>query len=205
MKKPASSTCIIAVLLPDRVGILRDVTAVIFECGGNIEGIRQTLVEGFFSLVLVAKFSATVTPESLQKNLAGRLEPGASVVVQPHTPQPPPLPSGIRYVVMTRGPDRPGTIHDISSFFVERGINIEDWQVDTEGGDVIYTAQVALPEKLDFIGVRTDFHACMAKRGLSATICHENIFRATNEVGPIKNLLRATRAGDPTCSPDKMC
>jgi predicted amino acid-binding ACT domain protein len=190
MKKPASTTCIIAVLLPDRVGILRDVTAVIFDRGGNIEGIRQTIVEGFFSLVLVAKFPAIVTPEGLQKDLAGRLESGASVVVQLHVQRPSPLPSGIRYVVMTRGPDRPGTIHDISSFFVERGINIEDWQVDTEGADVIYTAQVSLPEKLDFLGVQTDFRARMTKRGLAATICHENIFRATNEVGPIKGLLR---------------
>ena len=92
-------------------------------------------------------------------------------------------------MAMTRGPDRPGTIHAISAFFVEHGINIEDWQVENEGANVIYTAQVVLPAAADFRAVQEAFRARMAARDLSASICHENIFRATNEVGPIKRLL----------------
>jgi predicted amino acid-binding ACT domain protein len=94
---------------------------------------------------------------------------------------------------MTRGPDRAGTIHAISAFFVEHGINIEDWQAERDGADVIYTAQLAIPDAADFRMVQNAFRTRMNERGLTATICHENIFRATNEVGPIKGLLESGR------------
>ena len=55
---------------------------------------------------------------------------------------------------------------------------------------MIYTAQVVLPERLEVIQVQAAFRARMAARGLTAALCHENIFRATTEVGPIKGLLR---------------
>ena len=187
---PEPSRHLIAVLLPDRVGALRDVTAVIVALDGNIAGIRQTIVDGFFSLVFTAEHPAKVTSGEIRRELAARLEPEAAVIVRSYTSQPPPpLVAGARYVAMTRGPDRPGTIHAISAFFVEHGINIEDWQVESDGVDVVYTAQVTLPAAADFRQVQDAFRARMAARGLTATICHENIFRATNEIGPIKGLL----------------
>ena len=181
---------IIAVLLPDRVGALRDVTAAIVKLGGNIAGIRQTIVDGFFSLVFTSEHPAKVSSEEIQRALAGQLEPAAAIVVRRYTSRPPaPVAAGARYVAMTRGPDRLGTIHAISAFFVEHGINIEDWQVENEAADVIYTAQVTLPVSADFRLIQEAFRARMTDRGLAASICHENIFRATNEIGPIKNLL----------------
>ena len=188
----ASSTrrSVVAVLLPDRVGILRDVTAAIVALDGNIGGIRQTVVDGFFNLVFTFEHPARLTEETIRRELISRLEPAAAVIVQGVADPPaPPPPAGARYVAMTRGPDRPGTIHAISAFFVERGINIDDWQVETESADVIYTAQVSMPEALDFREVQTAFRARLAPRGLVATIYHENIFRATNEIGPIKRLV----------------
>ena len=187
----AVSRQVVAVLLPDRVGLLRDVTAGVVALNGNIDGIRQTIVDGFFSLVFTAAFPATGTAEAVRAALAARLEAEAAIIVHAYASQPrPPLADGARYVAMTRGPDRPGTIHAISAFFVEHGINIEDWQVGSEDADVIYTAQVVLPERLEVIQVQAAFRARMAARGLTAALCHENIFRATTEVGPIKGLLR---------------
>jgi len=189
-----TSRHLIAVLLPDRVGALRDVTAVIVKLDGNITGIRQTIVDGFFSLVFTSTHPAEVTSDAIRNELAVRLEDDAAILVRTYTCRPSPtLAAGARYVAMTRGPDRAGTIHAISAFFVEHGINIEDWQVENEGADVIYTAQVALPGAADFRKVQDDFRIRMNKRGLSATICHENIFRATNEIGPIKGLLASGR------------
>jgi predicted amino acid-binding ACT domain protein len=189
MSHPPLRRSVVAVLLPDRVGILRDVTAGVVALDGNIGGIRQTLVDGFFNLVCTFEHPARVTDEEIRRELASRLEPSASVVVLAVPDRlTAPVPAGSRYVAMTRGPDRPGTIHAISAFFVEFGINIEDWQVETEGADVIYTAQVSMPEALDFREVQAAFRSRLAPRGLTAAIYHENIFRATNEIGPIKRL-----------------
>jgi predicted amino acid-binding ACT domain protein len=186
-----NSRYVVAVLAPDRVGLLRDVTAAVLERGGNIAGIRQTVVDGFFNLVFTAEHPPETTAEDVRRALAAHIEGEAAIIVRAaQRPPPTPHPGAARYVAVTRGPDRPGTIHAISAFFVEHGVNIEDWQVAIADDAVLYTAQVTLPAATAFQPLQAAFRARMAERGLNATICHENIFRATTEIGPIKRLLR---------------
>lgn len=189
---PQNRRFITSVLVPDRVGLLRDVTQAVFSLEGNIGGIRQTVVDGFFTLVFTSEHPGPVTPEALRALLVGSLESEAVVTVLdcPERREAP-VATGSRFVVMTRGADRPGTIFAITSFLVDHGINIEDWMVEEEGGQVIYIAQVTVPEAVDFRTIQESFRAAMTERGLTALLCHENIFRATNEIGPIKPLIGA--------------
>lgn len=182
---------ITSVLVPDRVGLLRDVTKAVFALEGNIGSIRQNVVDGHFNLVFTSEHPGSVSPETLRSLLGGSLEAEACVTVldcpagREH-----PLPDGSRFVIMTRGPDKPGTIFAISSFMVERNINIQEWMVEEEeDGTVVYIAQVIVPETADFRLVQNAFREEMDKLGLNALLCHENIFRATNEIGPIKSLI----------------
>ncbi len=181
---------IISVLVPDRVGLLRDVTQAVFSLDGNIGGIRQTVVEGFFTLVFTSEHAPSVTAEALRALLCASLEPEAVVTVLdcPKT-RPAVVSTGSRFVAMTRGADKPGTIFAITSFLVDHGVNIEDWMADDENGQVVYIAQVVVPEAVDFRAIQEGFRTAMAERGLTGLLCHENIFRATNEIGPIKSLL----------------
>ena len=180
-----------SILVPDRVGILRDVTKAVFSVEGNIGAIRQTIVDGFFSLVFTSTHPQEITAETLKSILAGTLEENAVVAViqkEKHDPKTS-IQSGPRYIVMTRGADKPGTICAISSFMVEHDINIEDWFVDEEDGEIIYIAQIVVPENIDFHKIQDDFKERMAAINLTGILCHENIFRATNEIGPIKPLI----------------
>ncbi len=181
----------ISIIVPDRVGLLRDVTRVIFAAQGNIGAIRQTLVDGFFSLVFTSVHPAGTSSAAVHSALAGALESSAVITVLERQGEGASAPAaqGPRYIVMTRGRDKPGTICAISSFMVEHAINIEDWMVDEEEGEIIYIAQVALPEAVDFSALQEQFRSRMAAIGLSGLICHENIFRATNEIGPIGALI----------------
>jgi predicted amino acid-binding ACT domain protein len=181
---------ITSVLVPDRVGLLRDVTKAVFALEGNIGGICQTVVDGFFTLVFTSEHPGPVAPESLRALLVASLEPDAVVTVLdcPETGEAV-VPTGSRFVVMTRGEDRPGTIFAITSFLVDHGVNIEDWLVEEESGQVVYIAQVVVPEAVDFRAIQEGFRAAMSERGLTGLLCHENIFRATNEIGPIKSLI----------------
>jgi predicted amino acid-binding ACT domain protein len=193
MQKPSQTAVrrfITSVLVPDRVGLLRDVTQAVFSLEGNIGGIRQTIVDRFFTLVFTSEHPKPVTPEALRALLNASLESSAVVTVLdcPETRETV-LPAGSRFVVMTRGEDRPGTIFAITSFLVDHGINIEDWIVEEESGQVVYIAQVAVPEAADFRALQEGFRAAMGERGLTGLLCHENIFRATNEIGPIKSLI----------------
>jgi predicted amino acid-binding ACT domain protein len=179
-----------SVLVPDRVGLLRDVTQAVFSLEGNIGAIRQTVVDGFFNLVFSSEHPRPVSPEALRALLGSSLESEAVVtVLDSPEAQKPAVPTGSRFVVMTRGGDKPGTIFAIASFLVEHGVNIEDWMVEEEDGKVVYIAQVVVPEAVDFRTIQENFRTAMAKLGLTGLLCHENIFRATNEIGPIKSLI----------------
>jgi len=189
--QPQNRRFITSVLVPDRVGLLRDITQAVFALDGNIGSIRQTVIAGFFNLVFISEHPRQVSPETLRALLDSSLESEAVVTVldQPGT-QAKAVPDGSRFVVMTRGEDKPGTILAITSFLVEHGVNIEDWMVEEEeDGKVVYIAQVVVPEAADFRMIQETFRAAMAERGLTALLCHENIFRATNEIGPIKSLI----------------
>lgn len=187
------TTLVVTVLLPDRVGILAETTGIVFRLGGDIGAIRQTIVDGFFSLVFLASFAeadAEALRARVDEALSKSLGPDASVGVRVVDDLPSPvIPDGERFIATTRGPDKPGTIFAISSFFVEHGVNIETWQVDTLSDKIVYIAQVLIPADIDARAIQRDFIDQMAIHGLTATLAHENIFRATNEIGPIGSLL----------------
>lgn len=187
---PKNRRFITSVLVPDRVGLLRDITQAVFALEGNIGSIRQTVIDGFFNLVFISEHPRQVSPETLRALLDSALESEAVVTVLDNPEaQAAAVPAGSRFVVMTRGEDKPGTILAITSFLVEHGVNIEDWLVEEEDGKVVYIAQVVVPEAADFRMIQETFRVTMAERGLTALLCHENIFRATNEIGPIKALI----------------
>ncbi len=190
MKSQAENRFITSIIVPDRVGLLRDVTQAVFAMEGNIGEIRQTLVDGFFSLVFTSAHPDEVSLEAFRSILAGALEESAVITVleKDQCASFGPEIDGSRYVVTTRGRDKPGTICAISGFLVEHNINIEDWIVDEEDGDIIYIAQVVIPATRDFRRIQERFKSGMAAIGLTGMIWHENIFRATNEIGAVKPL-----------------
>ena len=187
---------VVSVLVPDRVGVLRDITQTIYSLKGNIGEISQTVVCGFFHLIFESVHPADITRDILQTKLHDALKglAGITVLENPKN-QEPPVPAGAKFIVMTRGKDQPGAIYTITSFLVGHGINIEDWFVEEDRKDIVYIAKVVIPEKVDFHQLQLSFKKEMTQKlGVSALLCHENIFRATNEIGPIKSLLEQERS-----------
>lgn len=181
---------VVSVLTLDQVGLLADITKAIFELKGNIGNIRQSIVNEYFSLVFISQHPTTQSPEIIQAKINSVLENPLSVVVsRSQAPSAAKEDNHNRYIVMTNGPDNLGTVHAIASFMVEYGVNIEDWIVETTEDNVIYIAQVLIPKTVITADIQQAFKEKMSKIGLMGTICHENIFRATNEIGPIKALL----------------
>ena len=183
---------LVSVLVPDRVGLLCDITGVVFSLGGNIGLIRQSLLGGAFNLVFIAKFPSQVDQGDVADSIKAKLaDADATVSVRKSNAAQsgPALTAGSRFIAVTEGPDRPGTIYAITSYFVAHGANIEEWNVSEDSSRVYYIAQIIVPDSVDFRKLQSGFRQEMAKIGLSAVLCHENIFRATNEIGPIRALL----------------
>ena len=191
--KLKASTLLITTVLPDRIGILRDVTGVIFEAGGNLTDLRQIIMGGVFALSCVATFETNQDCDTLREAiLSGLPEDNANIVVIPcalNSSVNSPV-SGERYAAAVSGPDRPGRVHMIAKIFAAHGVNVEDWRHDlSDPNRALTIGLVRVPAGCDVQKLQTELAADMAKFNMVASLRHENIFRATNEVGPIDALL----------------
>ncbi len=195
-KKGAKSSVrhVISVLISDRVGVLRDITSAVTNLGGNIDGISQTVVEGYFTVILTASFKAPCSSEDIRTAILANFAPNeASLVVRPYerAPNAGPTVRGERYVVTLNGPDRPGILKAITSLLADKGINVEDWYVEFQSGRVIHVGEITVPAPLDIRQLQTELKRVASSLGLESVVQHENIFRATNDIGPITSFLES--------------
>lgn len=75
---------IVTVLGKDKVGIIADVAIIMKEFGVNICDISQTLMQGYFTMIMLVDLeTATVDFETLRKELAAHgMEIGVDIRIQ---------------------------------------------------------------------------------------------------------------------------
>jgi len=192
MKTGNKNRFVISVLIPDRVGILRDITTAVTNMRANINGISQTVVAGYFTVTLTATFSGPHQADEIRKRVMENfVKDEISAVVRPYEGLPAARQAvgGDGYIVIITGKDRIGILKAITTFMASKGINIEDWQVEFDGADVRHIGEITVPAVLDIKQMQDEFRRLLTPMHLTCCIQHENIFRATNEVGPIKSLI----------------
>jgi len=183
---------VISVLVNDRVGILRDITGAVADLGANIDGISQTVVEGWFTVILIASFTRDISVQQVQSAIAARFQDAdVSIVVRPHHPSRNRRSAvrGDHYVVTFFGPDQPGILKMVTAFLADKGINIDDWLVLFDRPRVTHIGAVTVPDTMDIGQLQVEFAQVLAGLNMVLSIQHENIFRATTKVGAIKSLL----------------
>lgn len=83
---------VISVLTPDREGLIAGVTQAIYSAGGNIRAMSQTVLQGYFTIIVIATLPDACTPAQLQEAIeatgrAGELLFWSALVPRPF-PQP---------------------------------------------------------------------------------------------------------------------
>lgn len=182
---------VISVLIADRAGILRDITGAVTSMGANIDGVRQPVITGYFTVMLTATFSRLSPPDEVCKRMQNAFKPGeAQITVIPYNARKAkPVVTGEHYIVTITGEDHTGILKAVTEFLAERGINIEDWNVDFKDARVTHVGQITVPRQLDIKQLQIEFRHLADSLSLRAGLQHENIFRAISEVGPIKPLV----------------
>ncbi len=182
---------VISVLIADRAGVLRDVTGAVTAMGANIDGVRQTVVAGYFTVMLTASFEGSISSDEVLRQMQRAFEPTeARITVIPYDPrQESSVMDGEQYMVTITGEDHTGILMAVTGFLAERGINIEDWDVDFKGSRVTHVGQITVPRRLDIKQLQMEFRHLADTLSMQAGLQHENIFRAICEVGPIKPLV----------------
>jgi predicted amino acid-binding ACT domain protein len=170
----------------DRPGIVASVSGSVLELEGNILSLSQTVVEGYFTIILVAEFPEQVEEEILRQKLVGCGKSGEySVIVRKYIP--PTLPEPLQkettqYVLTATGTDTRGIIYLISNNLAERGININDIACYLEVDQMILVAQLLVPKDVDILCLQDELAAIGMRNKLSIHLQHINIFRETNRI-----------------------
>lgn len=185
---------VISIMSRDRVGIVFEISKAISDLGGNIADIRQSVLCGYFTMILLASFPSKVNQRAIERKLAevdAHSETAIDVMVKKveQAPAATTLESITEnaYVLTATGPDQIGFVATVSSFCVKHNINILDLSttVTDEGYAMILIIDLSRCGPID--AVRNDLQQFSQTAGLKIVLQHYDIFRAINEINlPIR-------------------
>lgn len=190
---PQQTKCVISVLAPDRIGIIKRITSAITDLGGDIDGMSQTVIHGYFTVILTAKFAGAFTKDQIQEAILNNFEPGeASVVIRDFEDAafPSPKRKAERYILTLTGKDRPGILKTVTTYLAENNINIEDYYFTIRGESVTHIGEVSVPAEIDIKQLQGELQTLVSSIDLVATLQHEFLFRAANDIFSIRQLFK---------------
>jgi glycine cleavage system transcriptional repressor len=186
---------ILSVMSQDRVGIVRDVSSAIAGLDGNITHLSQTVMRGYFTLIISAEMPDERTQLEIRQSVersggVGEFE----VSVRPFVEAVPcENCASERFTLSMQGRDQKGIIAHTTSYLAQCQVNVEDFYSYVHQGMLLMLAQVSLPVGTDLESVQTGLEQVGTEFGLVVNLQHENIFRALSDVRPITKLQRFTK------------
>ena len=183
---------VISITSRDRVGIIHEVTKAISELGGNIADIRQSVLSGYFTMILLASFPSNTTQRAIERKLAeadSNSESAIEAVVRTAEEQlisSTSMPENA-YVLTATGHDRIGFVATMASFCAEHKINIIDLSTTMSDGAYVMILIVDLNQIVSISDMRRDLQEFSQANGIKVVLQHYDIFRAVNEINlPIR-------------------
>ncbi|MBI5950490.1 MAG: hypothetical protein HY865_02435 [Chloroflexi bacterium] len=184
---------VISIISRDRIGIIYEVSKAISELGGNIADVRQSVLCGYFTMILLASFPPNITQRSIERKLAeadSHSESAIEAVVKKADENA--ITSGTSapenaYVLTATGHDRVGFVALMTSFCVRHNINILDLSTTTSDGAYVMILVIDLNHCASISDVRLDLQNFSQENNIKAVLQHYDIFRALHEINlPIR-------------------
>lgn len=192
------SNYIVSVTTEDRVGIVHCVTGTLRELRGNILELSQTVLRGYFTIILSVEFPEPMDASTIRERIAQEgVHLGLTVVVIEADPRAnqPAVPNGERFILTVLGDDHVGNIHAISGCLAAWGVNIVDLHARADGSRFLMVMEAFLPPDVQPSVLRDEIEKFGEHLGLEAYVQHENIFKATNEPRPVRVAPRPMEQG----------
>jgi len=186
MKTRFESVYVLNVMSDDHPGIVAAVTGVVESLGGNIDACSQTVLGGYFTLIMIVSLPEPIEPADLAERVRGAESTGPNLQVLARPVLPGVMSSSKEttehFVITAFGPDRPGIVRQFSQYLAGKDINIVDLFGDRKGDDFVLIGQVEVPTHWDIRLMQTDLEQMGQELGFTVKLQHENIFVATNEL-----------------------
>ena len=175
---------IINIMSSDRVGIIADATTTIHRLHGNLDELTQTVLKGYFTMILLAHFPDGTKAEDIQAALTG--VKNLSNCLIGITPYEAPAPASNEncepYIVTASGPDKEGLVSAVSEYLRLKKINITDFTSRTDNGIYTMMLMIALPDGTDVGKLQRSLQIAMEEHHLVIGIRHQRIFSKVNDI-----------------------
>lgn len=182
-------TYIVTVTAADRVGIVYSVAGTLRDQGGSILELSQTVMRGYFTIILAVEFAEPRSTRELAEAVTERgrrFDLTVAVIEAKGAAEAPLVPNGERFILTVLGDDSPGNIHGIAGCLAAHGVNIVDLHARVDGTRFSLIMEAFLPPDLSPGTVRAELERFGRDHGLEAYVQHENIFLATSEPSPVR-------------------
>ena len=177
----------ISVMAEDRVGIIHAVSLKISELGGDIADLSQTVLSGYFAMILLTSLPDTISENQLitkLKEADALLDVELDISIKKLAALPKKQNATVAqnaYVLTASGRDRVGFVAAVTGFCAAHGINILD--LDTRAADDTYMMLLLVDlNDIDLKATHTALKAFSAENAMSVTLQHHDVFQATQEV-----------------------
>lgn len=177
---------IVTVMARDRPGIVAGIGNAIYKLGGSIEELSQTVVRGYFTIIVCATFSDFPSCEQVKKAVAttgasGELEIAVRIRKSDEplsaTPQ-----TYDHFILSLLGQDQPGIVYHMADYLASNGINITDLYGRASERGFMMILELEVPLELDTHKLKDDLEELGRSFGLSAHFQHKNLFKATHDL-----------------------
>ena len=172
---------VINVVTRDHVGIIATVSDTLYNLGGNLEAVSQTVVWGWFTMIVCGEFPSTVSAEDIKTAVESAGDFKATVFPTDREAETLTL-EGEPFIVTIRGTDQPGIVRKFSHCFAAANINIDDVWFEVQKEQFIVIFHVIVPLGADTREVRQELESAAEDMGVEIMLRHQDIFVATNSL-----------------------
>ena len=176
---------VLSVMSDDHPGIVASVSSIVDSLGGNILSCSQTVLDGYFTFIMVIDLPGTKDPDELAKEFrsASELGNGYQVIVRHYKPQHHvAVPTDDVFIITAFGKDRPGIIREFSRYLAGHDINITDLYGSRKEENFVLIGQLTIPPKVNIRNIQSDLEVIGKDYGFTVRLQHNNIFVATNQL-----------------------
>lgn len=189
---------VLNVMSDDHPGIVAAVTAAVESLGGNIDACSQTVLGGYFTLIMIVSIPEPIEPDDLARSIretprlgdAYQVAARRALVPAQSAPESDQEPDTDTFVMTAFGKDQPGIVRQFSEYLAGRDINIVDLYGDLRSDEFVLIGQLEIPRCWDIRVLQDDLEEMGHELGFTVKLQHNNIFVATNDIRMIRTPAR---------------
>ncbi len=175
---------VLNVMADDHPGIVAAVSSVIEELSGNIDSCSQTVLGGYFTLIMIVSLPEAIESPILADKIRSKHNGFQVSVREMNVSLPSANPQDFdRFVITAFGKDQPAIVRKFSAYLSDREINIVDLYGDRRGDDeFVLIGQVEVPTHWDLSMLQSELEYLGKELGFTVKLQQQNIFLATNQL-----------------------